>query len=270
MTPLRSTSANCPTRPDPASASPKRCHDGGTTCGFRRSWWATFRVAIERPPGARGSAAFRRPLPFLGNPTSVHHGCPATIEHATETHSRKVVAETRIAACALIAAGQTFPTLLWQHRTFANAAIRLADLADQSEGEDLQRLSDELLALFHVLSEALINHYGPALAAHAERLKNSVEQVEERLYPPLPPDHADDATLRAYANSISGAADRLRKAGFSGLSQGRGHVLHDIIRIVWSSPSAAPTSIASSTGWSSYATSLSPPPAPSDGVPRLA
>ncbi|MET7334397.1 hypothetical protein [Nonomuraea sp. NPDC005650] len=148
----------------------------------------------------------------------------------SEVHCRKVVAESRIAAIAVIAAGETFPTPLWQHRNFASAVLRLADLADQADDEELQQLTDELLALFHVLSEALTNHYGPALAAHAERLQISTEQVEERLYPPLP---ADDATRRAYANSIYGSADRLRKAGLIGLGQDRGHVLHNIVRIVW-------------------------------------
>ncbi|MGW6499298.1 hypothetical protein [Nonomuraea angiospora] len=151
----------------------------------------------------------------------------------SEAHCRKVVAESRIAAIAVIAAGQMFPTPLWQHRNFASAVLRLADLADQADDEELQQLADELLALFHVLSEALINHYGPALAAHAERLHISAKQVEERLHPPLPADDADDATRRAYANSIHGAADRLRKAGFIGLGQDRGDVLHDIVRIVW-------------------------------------
>ncbi|MGP3919246.1 hypothetical protein [Nonomuraea sp. 10N515B] len=151
----------------------------------------------------------------------------------SEMRRRKVVAESRIAACAVIAAGETFPTLLWQDRAFANAVLRLANLAEQAEDEQLQQLTDELLALFHVVSEALVNHYGPALAAHAERLRISAEEVEERLYPALPPDEADDATRRAYANSIYGATDRLRKAGFTSLGQDRGHVLHDIIRIVW-------------------------------------
>jgi hypothetical protein len=68
---------------------------------------------------------------------------------------------------------------------------------------------------------------------YRSRLQISAEQVEERLYPPLPPDDADDGIRRAYANSISGATARLRKAGFIGLGQERGHVLHDIIRIVW-------------------------------------
>jgi hypothetical protein len=53
-------------------------------------------------------------------------------EHVSEMHRRKVKAEPRIAACAVIAAGETFPILLWQHHTFTNAVLRLADLADQS------------------------------------------------------------------------------------------------------------------------------------------
>ncbi|AQZ62730.1 unnamed protein product [[Actinomadura] parvosata subsp. kistnae] len=66
-----------------------------------------------------------------------------------------MVAETRIAACAATAAGEVFPTLLWQHRQFAQAVLRLAGLADRAEGEDLQQLTNELLALIHVLNEAL-------------------------------------------------------------------------------------------------------------------
>jgi hypothetical protein len=41
------------------------------------------------------------------------------------------------------------------------------------------------------------------------------------------------AARRAYANSIYGPADRLPKAGFIGLGQNHGHVLHAIIHIAW-------------------------------------
>jgi hypothetical protein len=49
----------------------------------------------------------------------------------------------------------------------------------------------------------------------------------------LPGDDADEQTRRAWEHSISGAAERLRQAGFIGLRQERGHVLHEIIRVVW-------------------------------------
>ncbi|MEV4170206.1 hypothetical protein [Nonomuraea sp. NPDC049709] len=60
-----------------------------------------------------------------------------------------------------------------------------------------------------------------------------VDQFDDRLYPQRLGDDADEQTRRAWEHSISGAAERLRRVGFIGLGQERGHVLHEIIRVVW-------------------------------------
>ncbi|MEV3981800.1 hypothetical protein [Nonomuraea sp. NPDC049758] len=149
----------------------------------------------------------------------------------SESHARRVAVEARAAACAITAAGDVFPTLLWQHRQFAQVVLRVADLADQADGEERQQLTGELLSLFYVLNEALVNHYAAAAERHAQRLGIGVHQLDDRLYPPPPGD--DEQGRRAWQHSISGAADRLRAAGLIGLGQERGHVLHEIIRVVW-------------------------------------
>ncbi|AQZ62731.1 unnamed protein product [[Actinomadura] parvosata subsp. kistnae] len=78
-----------------------------------------------------------------------------------------------------------------------------------------------------------MNHYISAAERHARRLGISTAQLNDRLSPDDPGDDATEQARRAWELSISGAADRLRRAGFIGLGQERGHVLHEIIRVVW-------------------------------------
>ncbi|WP_336214356.1 hypothetical protein [Nonomuraea sp. LPB2021202275-12-8] len=150
-----------------------------------------------------------------------------------ETHCRKIVTESRLAACALVAAGETFRPLLHNYRRYADAIHEIAALADKAAGERRQQLAGQLQAMFHIVNEALANRTETARQAHAERLQISVEEVDARLYPPLPTADADDATKKAYERSIHGQADRWRRLGLAALGQDRGHAFSELVRTVW-------------------------------------
>lgn len=87
--------------------------------------------------------------------------------------------------------------------------------------------------MFYVVNEALMTRSATALQEQAERLGIAVEEVDARLYPHLPDDHADPAQRRAYELSISGQSDRWRRLGFLQLGQTRGHAFHELVRVVW-------------------------------------
>ncbi|MGW4411961.1 hypothetical protein ACWEJ6_48695 [Nonomuraea sp. NPDC004702] len=150
----------------------------------------------------------------------------------SEARYRKIIRESRLAGAALVAAGEVFPSMLFSYRKYADAVNDIAALAEQAEGERRQQLTEELLALWCVLTEALLNRYEAAMAEHAGRL-GSPAQVEARLYPPLPGDDAAEEARRAWERSIPGQADRWRRLGFAGLTQDRGHAFWRIIRLVW-------------------------------------
>jgi hypothetical protein len=150
-----------------------------------------------------------------------------------ETHCRTTVAESHLAACALVAAGETLRPLLYHYQLYADAVHEIVARADQAEGDRLQQLAGQLRAMFHILNEALANRVEAARQAHAERLQISVEEVDARLYPPLPTANADDATKKAYERSITGQSDRWRRLGLTRLSQDRGHAFFELTRAVW-------------------------------------
>ncbi|MEV4806741.1 hypothetical protein AB0K18_42675 [Nonomuraea sp. NPDC049421] len=151
-----------------------------------------------------------------------------------ETLCRKIVAESRLAACALAAAGDVLKPLMYLYREYADAVQEIAALADQAEGARLQQLARQLQAMFHVVNEALVTQVEKAEQAHAERLAISVEEVHTtRLYPPLPGDDADDATRAVWERSIPGQGDRWRRLGAADLRQERGHVFFELVRAVW-------------------------------------
>lgn len=150
-----------------------------------------------------------------------------------EAHCRKIIYESRLAACALVAAGETFKPLLFSYKQYADAVTEIVTLADQAEGERLQQLVGELLAMFHILNEALMNRTEAARAIQAERLGIGVDEVDLRLYPPLLAPDADEATRQAHERSILGQADRWRRLGFATLGQDRGHAFGELIRTVW-------------------------------------
>lgn len=155
-----------------------------------------------------------------------------SIEHMSEAHCRKIISESRLTSAALVAAGEVLPAMLFSYRHYANAINHIATLAEQAEDERQQQFTDELLAMWYVLTEALLNRYEAAMTEHAGRL-GSPAQVEARLYPPLPGDDADGESRRAWERSIPGQADRWRRLGFTGLTQDRGHAFWQIIRLVW-------------------------------------
>jgi hypothetical protein len=144
-----------------------------------------------------------------------------------------VIAEARVAACALIAAGEVFRPLLWSYRHYGDAVFEIAALSDQADGQRLQQLADQLLAMFYVVNEALMTRTTTALQEQAERLGITVDGVDARLYPQLPDDDADPAQRRTYELSISGQADRWKRLGFAQLGQSRGHAFYELIRVVW-------------------------------------
>jgi hypothetical protein len=151
-----------------------------------------------------------------------------------ETHCRKIVTESRLAACALVAAGDTLKPLLHEYHLYADAVHEIAALADQAEGERLQQLAGQLRAMFHIANEALMNRVEAARQAHAERLGMTVEEIDQkRLYPTPPGDDADDATRTAWERSIPGQGDRWLRLGVTTLRQERGHAFFELVRAVW-------------------------------------
>ncbi|MFI6909788.1 hypothetical protein ACIBKY_51595 [Nonomuraea sp. NPDC050394] len=155
-----------------------------------------------------------------------------------ETHCRRMAAQARTLACALLAAGEVFPTLLGYHRQYGDALVELADLADRSTGAQMQRRTRALTAMGHVLHEALRIRYADGLAAHAARLGITASEVEQRLHPPLPAEDADDDERAAYERSIYGRSALWHKLGITGLTGDDRHAAFQLIRLVWVSASS--------------------------------
>lgn len=160
-------------------------------------------------------------------------GATPSIEHVNEVHCRKIVRESRLASAALVAAGEVFRPLLYSYKEYADATREIAALADKAEGERLQQLTGQLLAMWFVVSEALANRTEQARQAHAGRLGITPDEVHDRLYPPLPADDDDEAMHAAYERSIHGQAERWRRLGLATMGQERGHAFFELVRTVW-------------------------------------
>ncbi|MFD9948943.1 hypothetical protein ACFWYW_52485 [Nonomuraea sp. NPDC059023] len=144
-----------------------------------------------------------------------------------------MAAQARTLACALLAAGEVFPTLLGYHRQYGDALVELADLVDRSTGALMERRTRAVTAMGHVLHEALHIRYVDGLAAHAVRLGITAAEVEQRLHPPLPADDAGEEERAAYQRSIYGRTDLWRKLGITGLTGDDRHAAFQLIRLVW-------------------------------------